>query len=167
MDVPPHRHPPHIGVIGAGETDEELSALAEAVGSALARRGAVLVCGGLGGVMEAACRGAVEEAGLTVGILPGTDRRAANPHVRVAIPTGMGEMRNALIVRAADAIIAIAGEFGTLSEMAFALKTGVPVVGLRAWELSKQGRAVEAFERSHDPQEAVATALELARRARS
>ncbi|MGH7317776.1 MAG: TIGR00725 family protein [Candidatus Rokuibacteriota bacterium] len=150
-------------MVGAGEADAELSALAEGVGRALARRGAVLVCGGLGGVMEAACRGAALEGGLTVGILPGTDRGEANEFVQLAIPTGMGEMRNALIVRSVDSLVAIAGEFGTLSEMAFALKTGVPVVGLRAWELAKQGAEVDAFARAHDAEEAVARALELAR----
>jgi len=95
----------------------------------------VLVCGGLGGVMEAACRGAKDGGGTTVGILPGTERAAANAFVDVAIPTGLGEARNALVVRAADALIAIGGAYGTLSEIAFALKAGKPVVGLGTWDV--------------------------------
>jgi uncharacterized protein (TIGR00725 family) len=119
-------------VVGAGEGD---SPLAEAVGRELAVRGAVVVCGGLGGVMEAACRGAKEAGGLTVGILPGTDRAAANPFVDVGIPTGLGEARNALVVRAADAVIAVGGGYGTLSEIALALKAGKRVAGLDSWEI--------------------------------
>ena len=94
-----------------------------------------MVCGGLGGAMEAACRGAKAEGGTTVGILPGGDRSAANPYVDVAVPTGLGEARNALVVRAADAVIAVAGGYGTLSEIALALSAGKPVVGLGTWEL--------------------------------
>lgn len=149
----------YVAVIGAGEPDEALEQLAEEVGRAVARRGARLVTGGLGGVMEAASRGARSEGGLTVGILPGIDRRSANPHLDVALPTGMGEMRNTLIVRSADAVIAVGGEFGTLSEIAFALKTGVPVVGLQTWELAKQGRVVTAFPVVDSPAEAVEVAL--------
>ena len=108
---------------------------AEAVGAELARRGAVVVCGGLGGVMEAACRGARGEGGVTLGILPGVERAAANPWVSVAVATGLGELRNGLVVRSADAVIAIAGGYGTLSEIALALKAGVRVVGLRSWEI--------------------------------
>jgi uncharacterized protein (TIGR00725 family) len=109
--------------------------VAESVGRELASRGAVLVCGGLGGVMEAACKGAKGGGGTTIGILPGTDRAAGNPFVDFAIPTGLGEARNALVVRAADALIAIGGAYGTLSEIAFALKAGKPVVGLGTWEI--------------------------------
>ena len=151
----------HIAVVGAGDFAEHLETIAEEVGRELARRGCVLVCGGLGGVMEAACRGAKAEGGTTVGILPGTSRADANEYVDVAIPTGMGEMRNALIVRAADAVIAVGGEFGTLSEVAFALKTGTVVVGIEAWELSKSGRAVDAFERADSGAGAVDKALAL------
>jgi uncharacterized protein (TIGR00725 family) len=105
------------------------------VGRELASRGVVLVCGGLGGVMEAACMGAKEGGGTTIGILPGTDRAAANPFVDFAIPTGLGEARNALVVRAADALIAVGGAYGTLSEIAFALKAGKPVAGLGTWDV--------------------------------
>jgi uncharacterized protein (TIGR00725 family) len=105
------------------------------VGRALGERGVALVCGGLGGVMEAACRGAKEAGGATIGILPGSDRAAANEFVDVAIPTGFGEARNVLVVRAADAVIAVGGGHGTLSEIAFALKAGKRVVGLGTWEI--------------------------------
>ena len=106
---------PYIGVIGTGEPDRTAEETAEEVGRLLAERGAVLICGGLGGVMEAACRGARSAGGVTVGILPGTDRRHGNAYLDVALPTGMGELRNALIVRASDVLIAVAGGFGTLS----------------------------------------------------
>jgi uncharacterized protein (TIGR00725 family) len=105
------------------------------VGRELGSRGVVLVCGGLGGVMEAACRGAKEAGGTTVGILPGGDRSAANAFVDVAVPTGLGEARNALVVRAGDALIAIGGGYGTLSEVAFALKAGKRVVGIGTWDI--------------------------------
>jgi len=155
---------PYVAVCGPDDPGASAEALAwaEDVGRLLARAGAVVVCGGQGGVMEAAARGAAEEGGTVVGILPGRDRSTANRYLTMAIPTGMGEMRNTLVVRAADALIAVAGEFGTLSEIAFALKVGVPVVGLHTWELSKQGRRVEAFADVETPEEAVATALQLA-----
>jgi uncharacterized protein (TIGR00725 family) len=105
------------------------------VGRALGERGVALVCGGLGGVMEAACRGAKGAGGATIGILPGSDRAAANGFVDVAIPTGLGEARNALVVRAADAVIAVGGGYGTLSEIALALKAGKRVVGLDTWDI--------------------------------
>jgi uncharacterized protein (TIGR00725 family) len=105
------------------------------VGRALGERGVALVCGGLGGVMEAACRGAKGAGGATIGILPGSDRAAANEFVDVAIPTGLGEARNALVVRAADAVIAVGGGYGTLSEIALALKAGKRVVGLDTWDI--------------------------------
>jgi uncharacterized protein (TIGR00725 family) len=138
-------------------TDEQ-KRVAEEIGRLLARAGAVLVCGGMTGVMEAACKGARTEGGATVGLLPGGDRAQANPYVSVALPTGLGEMRNALIVRAADAVIAVAGEYGTLSEIALALKTGVPVVGIETWDLER------AIEPATSPAEAVESALRLARR---
>jgi uncharacterized protein (TIGR00725 family) len=125
----------HIAVVGAGRATAEQAATAEQVGRAVAEAGALLVCGGLGGVMEAACRGARQAGGMTLGILPGTDRSQANEYVDVAVPTGLGEARNALVVRAADALIAVAGEYGTLSEIALALKVGKPVVGLGTWEI--------------------------------
>ena len=154
-----------MAVAGPGRAGAAETELAESVGSAIAARGAVLVCGGLGGVMEAACRGAAGSGGTTVGILPGLDRAQANPHVQVAIPTGLGEVRNALVVRAADALIAIAGEWGTLSEIALAMKTGKPVVGLGTWELARAGRPVEKIEQADGAEDAVERALAAARSA--
>ena len=138
--------------MGAGEADARLQAVAEEVGRLLAEAGATVVTGGLGGVMEAASKGAREAGGTTAGLLPGADRREANPWLTVAIPTGIGEARNALVVRAADGVIAVGGAWGTLSEIAFARKTGKPVVGLGSWDLE----GVEGFD---TPAEAVAALL--------
>lgn len=151
-----------IAVIGAGRCSAEVAALAEAVGQELAKRRAVLVCGGLGGVMEAACRGAKAAGGLTVGILPGTSRREANPYVDIPIVTGMGEARNVLVVQSAQAVIAIHGEYGTLSEIAHALKLGIPVIGLHTWQLAKEGHENQAIVRAQHAREAVEKALALA-----
>ena len=153
----------HVAVVGSGSAEREQLHLAEEVGRLLATRGALVVCGGLGGVMEAACRGAKSAGGMTVGILPGIDRSDANPWVDVAIPTGLGEARNALVVRAADVLIAIGGEYGTLSEIALALKTGKPVVGIETWDLSRRGIAAKEIVRVTTPVEAVDRALALAR----
>ena len=127
--------PPYVAVVGPGDADAAAERDAETAGRVLAEHGAVVVCGGLGGVMAAACRGAREAGGVTVGLLPGADRGAANPWVTVAIPTGLGELRNGLVVRAADGVLAVRGGFGTLSEIAFALKTGRPVVGVGTWDI--------------------------------
>lgn len=151
-----------MAVVGGGEAGEEILDVAQEVGRHLAKRGAVVVCGGLGGVMEAACRGAKLEGGTTVGILPTGDRHNANRYVDVAIATGMGEARNALVVRAADVVIAIDGEFGTLSEIALALRTGTPVVGIDTWELSIGGEVADTILRINDPVAAVEAALALA-----
>ncbi|MBV8387129.1 MAG: TIGR00725 family protein [Acidimicrobiia bacterium] len=151
-----------MAVVGGGDAGAEAVAVAEDVGRELARRGAVVLCGGLGGVMEAACRGAKAEGGTTVGILPTDDRRHANEYVDIAIATGMGEARNALVVRAADVVLAIDGEFGTLSEIALALRTGTPVVGIDTWELSIGGQEVDTILRLQDPVAAVEAALALA-----
>ncbi len=157
----------YIAVIGGGgDVGPAHTAMAEKVGHAVADAGAVLVCGGLDGVMEAACRGARRAGGTTVGILPGHDRASANPYVDVAIPTGLGEARNALVVRAADAVVAVAGEYGTLSEIALALKAKIPVVGLDTWELARAGETDDAIVRAGDPARAVALAVDLARSAR-
>ena len=125
----------HIGVIGEGRCSPAVAAVAERVGAAIAQAGAVLVCGGLGGVMEAAARGAARAGGLVIGVVPGGDRAEANRWVTIPIATGLGEARNVIVVRAADAVIAIGGEWGTLSEIALARKTGKPVIGLGSWEL--------------------------------
>lgn len=132
------------------------------MGGLLAERGAMLVCGGLGGAMEAACRGAKAAAGTTLGILPGTNRRDANRYVDVAVATGLAEGRNALVVRTADAVIAVGGAYGTLSEIALALRAGIPVVGLATWELARQGRPDQAVIRASTPAEAVELALQAA-----
>jgi uncharacterized protein (TIGR00725 family) len=126
---------PYVAVVGPGEASPHELQAAEDVGAALAERGAVVVTGGLGGVMEAACRGARSRRGRTLGILPGEDRDAANGWVEIAIATGLGELRNGLVVRAADALVAVGGGHGTLSEVALALKLGRPVVGLGTWEV--------------------------------
>ncbi len=149
-----------IAVVGASSCDAQIAQIAEDVGRGLAHSGAILVCGGLGGAMEAACRGAKAVGGTTIGILPGDDRLDANAFVDVAVATGMGEARNAVIVRTADALIAIGGEFGTLSEIALALKMGKPVVGIDTWELEKGGHRSDAILRAADAEEAVKLALE-------
>jgi uncharacterized protein (TIGR00725 family) len=153
-----------IAVIGPGEAGLDELAAAEEAGAAVARARAGLVCGGLGGVMEAACRGARSHDGLTLGLLPGLDREAANGWVVVAVPTGLGEARNALVVRAADAVVAIGGGWGTLSEIALALKAGVPVVGLGTWEPAPRGEVPGGVVAATNPRAAVAEALRLAAR---
>ena len=135
-----------IGVIGAGECSRQIQQMAEEVGQRIAQRGAVLVCGGLGGVMEAAAKGAKEAGGTTVGILPGSNAQDANPYIDVPIVTGMGEARNVMIVRTAEAVIAISGGPGTLSEIAFCLKLRVPVVGLKTWKIDPRIHQIETPE---------------------
>lgn len=153
-----------IAVVGTSNPDPAGDLAAEQVGAALARAGAVVVCGGLGGVMAAACRGARSAGGLTVGLLPGTDPALANPWVEVVIPTGLGEARNTLVVGAAGAVIAVAGEYGTLSEIALALRRGTPVVGLRTWSLVRPDGSRDAgLVAVDDPVEAASVAVRLAR----
>jgi uncharacterized protein (TIGR00725 family) len=152
-----------IAVVGGGKCTPEEAAIAEAVGRELARRGAILVCGGLGGIMEAACKGASNEGGMTIGILPSDKPDTANPYVQVPIATGLGEARNLVIVRAAGAVIAVSGEYGTLSEIAFALKNNKPVIGLDTWSLHKGGKDVQAIIPAENPIDAVNKAMKLAR----
>ncbi|HEY1332523.1 MAG TPA: TIGR00725 family protein [Actinomycetota bacterium] len=152
----------YVAVCGPDPASEHVAAQCETIGRLLAREGAVVVCGGLGGAMEAVARGCAQESGTSIGILPGPNRVGANPHLSFVIPTGMGEARNALVARSADVVIAVAGEFGTLSEIAIALKMGVPVVGLDTWELSKAGAVSNEIVRASTPEEAVAAALRLA-----
>jgi uncharacterized protein (TIGR00725 family) len=142
----------YIAVVGAGDAAAQQAWLAEEVGAGLAMAGAVVVTGGLGGVMEAACRGAKARRGRTLGILPGEDRSAANGWVDVAVATGMGEMRNALVVRSSDGLIAVGGGPGTLSEIALALKAGKPVIGLGTFD-------IEGIVQASDPEDAVASVL--------
>ncbi|AKB31980.1 hypothetical protein MSSIH_1290 [Methanosarcina siciliae HI350] len=144
-----------IGVIGAGTCSRETGALAEAVGREIAKKRAGLLCGGLGGVMEAAAKGAKLAGGITIGILPGTLREEANPWIDVAVLSGMGHARNALIAQSSDALIAVDGEYGTLSEIALGLKMGKPVVLLESkWR-------IEGTERAKNPLEAVELVFRL------
>jgi hypothetical protein len=152
-----------IAVVGSGEAAPWELSSAEDAGAAIAEAGCGLVCGGLGGVMEAACRGARSRGGLTLGLLPGLGRDAANGWVLVAVPTGLGEARNALVVRAADAVVAIGGGWGTLSEIALAIKTGVPVVGVGTWEVGLGGSPVPGVLPADDARGAVAAALRAIR----
>jgi len=154
-----------VGVVGPGDTGsspdgQALESLAEEVGRRLAEAGAVVVCGGLGGVMAAACRGAAEAGGLTVGLLPGDDRAAANPWVTVPVATGLEELRNGLVVRTADALVAVGGAYGTLSEVALALKAGKTVVGLGTWDLVRpDGKQDAGIVRAATAAEAVEVVL--------
>lgn len=127
---------PVIAVIGAAQCSAAEEVQAAYVGRLLAERGAILICGGRTGVMEAACGGAKAGGGLTIGVLPGHDRAEANPYVDVAIVTGMGEARNAIVINSADAVIAIGGGYGTLAELAFAFRRSIPVVGLGTWQIA-------------------------------
>jgi uncharacterized protein (TIGR00725 family) len=155
---------PYISVIGAGQASEDEAAAAEEIGRLLAEAGALLICGGLGGVMDAAARGCEAAGGTSLGILPGEDRTHASAHLTVRIATGLGEARNAIVARAADAVIAVGGEFGTLSEIALALKMGKPVVGLGTWSLDLEGLPGDPLQRANDPADAVARALAAAER---
>jgi len=144
----------YVAVVGPGAASAREEQTAEAVGRGLAQAGVIVLTGGLGGVMAAACRGAHRAGGVTVGLLPGAERSAANEWVTIAIPTGLGELRNGLLVRAADVVIAIGGAFGTLSEVALALKTGVPVVGIGTW-------AIDGIREAEDSARALELALAL------
>lgn len=149
-----------IGVIGSAKPTKELDALAEQVGRLLAQRNATIICGGLTGVMEASCRGAKKAGGLTIGILPGTSADDANPYIDITVPTGIGEARNLIIIRSCHALIAIGGSYGTLSEIAFALKLGIPVVGLKTWELNKISKEPINIIPAKNAQDAVERTLE-------
>ena len=159
------RPAPCIAVVGPG-TDASADELAQAeeAGAAIATAGATLICGGLGGVMEAACRGARSRGGLTVGLLPGVDRDDANGWVVLAIPTGLGQARNALVAGAADAVVAIGGGWGTLTEIGFALRAETPVFGVGTWELTRGGATVAGVRAVDDAVTAVAEALDRCER---
>ena len=148
-----------IGVIGAGQCSHETGLVAEAVGQEIAKQGAILVCGGLGGVMEASARGAQRAGGMTIGILPGFSSEDANPYITIPIVTGLSHARNAVVVRSSQALIALEGGYGTLSEVAIALTLGIPVIGLGTWDVSREIIIVET------PEEAVQRALLLINRA--
>ena len=152
-----------IAVIGSSEANEELVELATKVGYELAQNGVIMVCGGLGGVMEAVCRGAKSNKGRTIGVLPGSDPSDANMWVDNVICTGMGEARNLIIIKSSDAVIAVGGGYGTLSEMGFALKLNKPIIGLHTWRLENPNMDSLALKTSHDPKEAVSDAIKLAK----
>lgn len=143
-----------IAVIGGRKADKTLKKEAEAVGRLIAEKGGILVCGGMHGIMEAVSKGAKQAGGLTVGILPQDHKRDANPYIDIPIATGLGIGRNVVIARTADALIAIGGEYGTLSEIAFGLQMGKPVVGIRSWDIKGVIPAKNA-------EEAVRTVLEM------
>jgi uncharacterized protein (TIGR00725 family) len=146
-----------IAVIGAGDCSNEQKLLAHEVGRLVAQSGAILVCGGLGGTMQAAAAGAKSAGGLTIGILPGFDKSDADENIDIRLPTGLGEARNMLVVRAADAIVALPGKFGTLTEVSFALLDQIPVVSIGSWEVDP------AVHTAITAEEAVALALKLAK----
>ena len=151
-----------VAVIGNAYCSAEEANLAETVGKLLAERGAIIICGGLGGVMEAACRGAKLKGGMTIGILPGEDSSAANPYIDIPIVTGVGYARNMAVVKSAQAVIAIGGNYGTLSEIAYSLKRGTPVIGLNTWSLSRNGQERDPIIRVNTAIEAVDKAIPLA-----
>lgn len=138
-----------IGVIGGRRVSSDIMKAAEHVGRCIAEHNAVLVCGGLGGVMEAACRGAKEAGGMTIGILPVASKEEANPYVDIVIPTNMGIARNAIVIHSSDGVVAVDGSYGTLSEIAFALQLGVPLVSLKSWDLDA------SIPKTESPEEAV------------
>lgn len=144
-----------IGVIGAGDADLKECELAQTVGEEIARSGYTLLCGAMGGVMEAACKGAKSENGTTIGILPGTTKSDCNPYVDYPIVTGMGHARNIIVAGSSDAIIAIGGSFGTLSEIAFALRLKIPIIGINTWDVSPD------IKKAQTPETAVLMAIEL------
>lgn len=150
-----------IAVIGSGDCSPEEAGLAEEVGRELARNNVILICGGLGGVMEAACKGAASAGGVTIGILPGDIRQTANHYVQIPIITGLGEARNVIVVKSAQAVIAIGGSFGTLSEISHARQNKIPVIGLNTWELARNGRPDNSIITAQTPAEAINKALGL------
>jgi uncharacterized protein (TIGR00725 family) len=154
----------YVGIAGASQPDPSLVPVAETLGRCLAEAGVIVVCGGGPGVMTAVCRGAQASGGLTVGLLPGGDRAAGNPYLTVALPTALGEGRNVLLVRASNALVAVGGGFGTLSEIALALRIGVPVIGLATWGLTLAGDPVDAFPVVQSPEAAARLAIDAANR---
>ncbi len=147
--------PKNVGVIGAGECSNSIYQIAGNLGFEIGKKGWIMVCGGLGGVMEGAARGCMEAGGMTVGILPGLEKGSANPFIKIPLPTGLGEGRNLLVVRASDVLISIAGGYGTLSEIALALKMKKPVIGLETW------KDIEGVKYVSDPHEAIQMATKF------
>jgi uncharacterized protein (TIGR00725 family) len=152
-----------ISVIGSGEGDEEILRDAEEVGRRIADAGSVLVCGGRTGVMEAASKGAAEAGGTVLGVLPTLSADDANPHVTHAIATGIGEARNLAVVASGQAVIAVGGEWGTLSEIAYARKIGRPVVAIQSWILRNRAGSDLGIVEAETPEQAVSAALGAAK----
>lgn len=152
----------HIGVLGPNTTTKEQFQLGRDIGRLIAEAGAVLFCGGLGGMMRAAAEGAKSAGGQTIGILPGIDKSDANEFIDIPIPTDLGAYRNALLVRSCDAVIAVHGAYGTLSEIAFALRLNIPVVGINTWEACRGGASDPGIHVAQTAEEAVALAMQLA-----
>lgn len=152
----PARNKPMIAVVGAGKCSKKLRDQAAQVGTYVAQQGGIIVCGGMGGIMEGAARGAKEAGGLTIGILPTDNPADANEFIDIIIPTGFGEARNIMVVRAADVVVAFPGRYGTLTEMGFALHAGKPVISVNAWRLGEEILHIP------DPLEAARKAIELA-----
>jgi len=150
-----------IGVIGASQPPDELLPIAEKVGEEIAKRGGILICGGMGGIMESACKGAKRSGGLTVGILPTMTRDSANPYIDIPIVTGIGYARNIIVVLTSEAIIAIGGAYGTLTELAFALHFNIPVIGIRTWRVESEFTEVKGIIYVDEPEEAVRIAMEV------
>ena len=150
-----------IAVIGASQASASELKTAELVGREIGKSGAALVCGGMGGVMEAACKGASQEGGITIGILPGDNRLSANEFVKIPIVTGIGYARNVAVVKSAQAVIAVGGSYGTLSEIGHALQSGLPVIGLETWGISRKNKDKSPIIEAKTPAEAVEKALEL------
>lgn len=161
--MPSPGRPLLISVIGSSSATANSKRLAREVGKLLAEEGAVVVCGGLTGVMEAVCQGASEAGGTTIGILPGHHPSEANQYVQIPICTGMGYARNVIVVKSGRAVIAIEGAYGTLSEIAHALGDGIPVVGLETWNFSSNGKSDSGMTWASTPKDAVSKALKLAR----
>ena len=155
------KRPHHVGVIGAGTCPQAIYEIARKLGIEIGKRGWVLICGGLGGVMEAAARGCSEMGGMTVGILPGLDKESANPYIKVSLPTGLAEGRNLMVIRGSDALVSVSGGYGTLSEIALALKTGKPVIGLKTW------KDIDGVNYAADPERAIEMVSSFFNRTRS
>ena len=153
-----------IGVIGEGTARPHIAELAEQVGRELALRGVTIVCGGLGGVMLAACKGAKSAGGTTIGILPGDNPLGGNEYVDIPILTGMGYARNVIVAKTGMAVIAVGGAYGTLSEIGHALGEDIPVIGLKTWELSRSGSSDTSITVATDPADAVDKAIAAAKR---
>jgi uncharacterized protein (TIGR00725 family) len=150
-----------ISVIGGYEVSKETYRLAEEVGREIAKKGAILICGGMQGVMEAACKGASEAGGLTIGILPGESRSQANPYVQIPIVSGVGYARNVAVVKSSQAVIAVDGSYGTLTEIGYALQGGIPVIGLGTWSLSIDGKEDKKIIPAKNAKDAVDKAMKI------